>query len=269
VTTGVIERGGFALRYEDAGAGPAVIFQHGLGGDAVQVREIFPAIPPLRRITLECRAQGQSEPGPLCDFSIATFTDDVAALAGQFGIRRAVVGGISMGAAIALRLAVTRPDLVGALVLLRPAWLFAPAPDNMKPIAFVAELLRRQDARSAREAFEQSEIAHRLAREAPDNLASLRGFFDRPDSAVTAALLGAIAADGPGVAEDAVRRIAVPALVIGTEADAIHPLDLAARLTAAIPAAKLVEVTSKSVDRSRYVAECRAALSAFLAQVAR
>jgi pimeloyl-ACP methyl ester carboxylesterase len=244
MTTGLIDRGGFSLRYEDVGSGPAVIFQHGLGGDAAQVSEVFPVLPPVRRITLECRAQGKSEPGPLPELTIATFADDIAFLAAKLGIGRAVVGGISMGAATALRLAVKRPDLVGALVLCRPAWLFKPAPGNMQPIALVAELLRSMDPDLARDAFERSETAIRLARVAPDNLASLRGFFTRPNAAVTAALLGSIAADGPGVTEDEVRTIAVPTLVIGTAADAVHPFDMAAKLAATIPAAKLIEVTS-------------------------
>jgi pimeloyl-ACP methyl ester carboxylesterase len=267
VTIGLIRRGGIGLHYEDVGSGPAAIFQHGLGGDAAQIREIFPKIPPVRRITLECRAQGRSEVGPLSDFAIATFADDVAFLASELGIGRAVVGGISMGAAIALRLAVTRPNLVSALVLARPAWLFAPGPDNMKPIAFVAELLRTQDSRSALDVFERSEIASRLRREAPDNLVSLRSFFTRPDSAVTAALIGTIAADGPGLTEDDARKIDVPTLVIGCGADVVHPFALAAKLAATIPDAKLVEVTAKSADRARYVADCRSAFSDFLGTV--
>ena len=265
--SGFINRDGVALHYEDVGSGPAVIFQHGLGGDAAQVREVFPERPPVRRITLECRAQGRSAAGPVSGFTIASFAGDVAVLAGRLGIARAVVGGISMGAAIALRLAVTRPDLVGALVLARPAWLFAPAPDNMKPIAFVADLLRAHDPETARDMFERSETAARLSREAPDNLASLRGYFARPDPAVTAALLGAIAADGAGVTERDARRIAVPTLVIGCGADAVHPLGLAARLAATIPDARLIEVTSKSADRARYVAEFRSALSVFLERI--
>ncbi|MGE3831383.1 MAG: alpha/beta fold hydrolase [Parvibaculaceae bacterium] len=264
-----IDRDGVALHYEDPGSGPAVIFQHGLGGDAAQVREIFPDTPHVRRVTLECRAQGRSEPGSLADFSIATFADDVVALAAKLGIAHTVVGGISMGAAIALRLAVTRPDLISALILMRPAWLFAPGPENMKPIALVAELLRRHDPMTARDAFEQSDTAKRLAAQAPDNLVSLRGYFARSDSAVTAALLGAIAADGPRVSEDAARRIAVPTLVIGCGQDQVHPLDLAKTLASTIPGAKLVEVTSKAVDRARYVTESRAAISAFLETVIR
>ncbi len=258
------DRNGLDLRYEDMGEGPPVIFQHGLGGDAAQVAEVFPALPPSRRITLECRAHGGSQSGSLANFSIATFADDVAALADRLTLGRAVAGGISMGSAIALRLAVKRPQLVKALVLARPAWMFAPAPDNMQPIALVAELLRKHALPIAREVFEQSEVAKRLARDAPNNLVSLRGFFADHDPATRAALLGSIARDGPGVTESEARSIAVPTIVIGTSEDTIHPLTFAEALAAMVPGARFVRITSKSVDPARHAAEFRDTLSVFL-----
>ena len=154
--------------------------------------------------------------------------------------------------------------LVGGLVLARPAWLFDPAPETLRPYALAGSLLAGGDAAAARGAFERSEIAGRLAREAPDNLASLLGFFDRPQPRSTAALLTAIAADGPGVDETEARRIAVPTLVIGHDRDLVHPLAYATRLAAVIPGAELVTITSKVADRERYVAEFRSALAAFL-----
>ncbi|HET7717879.1 MAG TPA: alpha/beta hydrolase [Bauldia sp.] len=262
------ERAGVALRYEVVGKGPPVIFQHGLGGDAAQVAEVFPSAPRVRRITLECRAHGGSQSGSLSKLSIGTFTEDVAALADRLRLKRSVAGGISMGAAIAFRLAVKRPDLVYALVLSRPAWLFAPAPDNMQPIALVADLLRKHALPIAREIFEQSDVAKRLARDAPNNLVSLRGFFANHDPATRAALLGSIVRDGPGVTESEARSIAVPTLVIGTAEDTIHPLSFAETLAGIIPGARFVRITSKSADQSRHTAEFRAALSEFLREVA-
>ncbi|MCB1500082.1 MAG: alpha/beta hydrolase [Bauldia sp.] len=258
------DRSGLALRYEDVGAGPTVIFQHGLGGDVAQVREVFPATPPVRRLTLECRAHGGSESGPLSDLSIATFTDDVAALAEQVAPGPVVAGGISMGAAISLRLAVQRPDLVTALVLARPAWMFAPAPDNMGPIRLVGDLLRKHALPIARDIFEQSETAKRLARDAPGNLASLRGFFANHEPSTRAALIGSIARDGPGVTESEARAISVPTLVIGTAEDTIHPLYFAEALAAIIPGARFVRITSKSVDPLLHAEEFADVLSAFL-----
>ena len=50
-----------ALRMHDEGHGAPVVFQHGLGGDAAQVAEIFPADAAglWRRLTLECRGHGR------------------------------------------------------------------------------------------------------------------------------------------------------------------------------------------------------------------
>jgi pimeloyl-ACP methyl ester carboxylesterase len=261
---GMFDCNGIALRYVEEGEGPAVLFQHGLGGEAGQIDEIYPDDPPTRRLTLECRAHGGSQSGPLATLSIASFTDDVAALAASRGVTRAVMGGISMGAAISLRMAVTRPDLVKALVLARPAWMYAPAPDNMASIGMVAELLRKHALPIAREIFEQSEVARRLARDAPSNLASLRGFFAYHDPKTRAALVGSIARDGPGVTESEVRGITVPTLVIGTTEDTIHPLYFAEALAETIPGATFLRITSKSLDPERHNAEFRAALSDFL-----
>ena len=111
--------------------GQPVLFQHGLCGDARQPAEVFPQQTGFRRITLECRGHGASEPGDHSVFSISTFADDAIAMIEQLELAPLIVGGISMGAAIALRIAVTRPDLVRGLVIARPAWSTAAAPRNM------------------------------------------------------------------------------------------------------------------------------------------
>ncbi|MFO1208595.1 MAG: hypothetical protein U1E40_05145 [Amaricoccus sp.] len=59
----------------------------------------------------------------------------------------------------------------------------------------------------------------------------------------------------------------MPTLVIGNPRDAVHPLDLARETAAAIPTARLAEITSKSDDRDRYRSEFRAALTAFLEEI--
>lgn len=261
-------RDGVDLAYRDAGAGLPVIFQHGLGGDEAQVADVFPDLPQARRLTLECRGQGGSGYGPVERLSIATFAEDVEALADDLGIGSAVVGGISMGAALALRLAVHRPARVRALVLARPAWVSQPAPANMRPYAVVGELLMRHSPDDARRLFDDSAVAAELARLAPDNLSSLQGFFTRPDPLLFGTLLVAIAGDGPGVSEADIRAIAVPTLVIGHDHDLVHRLADAQVLAGLIPSARLCTITAKSQDRVAYQREFRACLSEFLETLA-
>ena len=258
-------KGGPRLHVDDAGgSGMAVVFQHGLCGDARQTAEVFPANSALRRITLECRGHGGSEPGDMAEFSIARFAEDVGELIALRVKAPVVIGGISMGAALAMRLAVVMPDFVRGLVIARPAWSSAAAPENMRANADVGALLGRMTQGEAHAQFMAGAVAKRLASEAPDNLASLAGFFWREPQVVTAALFQSISADGPGVTAAELSAIKVPTLVIATRMDAVHPLSLAQEIAKLIPGAMLVEITAKSQDRGLYVAEFKNVLDTFL-----
>lgn len=241
------------------GAGTPVFFQHGLCGSAGQTREVFPADPRFRLHTLECRGHGASETGPYTDFSIKTFADDVA----QRIKSPCIVGGISMGSAMALHLAIHRPDLVKALVLARPAWITANNPDNMKPNAEIGRLLATHSPERAKAIFLESETARHLAESAPDNLVSLSSFFSREPIDVTSALLTSISRDGPGVTKQQVRALKIPTLIIATGQDHIHPISHAHALHDLIDNSRLVEITPKGVDKSRYVSEFQSTLLKF------
>jgi len=264
MTVSTFRRDDAELTVFESGTGYPVVFQHGLGGDNGQVVENFPDDPAFRRLTVECRAQGGSTPGSIRPFSIAMFAADILAACDARGIERFIVGGISMGAAIALHIAHHHPERVTGLVLARPAWLFDPAPDNMRPYAEVADWMRHLPREEARSAFSQSATAAELGRDAPDNLASLLKFFARPDLATTADLLGDIAGDGPGVGESDAASLQLPTLVIGHGVDHAHPLAYAERLAAAIPSARMIEIAPKAIDKPRHIAEFRSALDSFL-----
>jgi pimeloyl-ACP methyl ester carboxylesterase len=256
MTTHTLLRDGIALSATDTGAGLPVLFQHGLGGGEAQVAEVFPE--PFRRLTVECRNHGASgDGGP---WRIATFADDALAFADARGAQTFVAGGISMGAAIALNLAARHPQRVRGLIIARPAWLDAPAPANLAVFPEAAGYLERDD----RDGFAASATAQRLAVEGPDNLASLLGFFDRPDRARLPALLRAISADGPGVTLATMRTLRVPTLVLANHLDPVHPFAIARTIAAAIPAAQCVELTPKATDRERHAQEFRAAVTTFL-----
>ncbi|MEI9422894.1 alpha/beta hydrolase [Mesorhizobium sp. Cs1299R1N1] len=253
-----------ALHVFDTGQGLPIVFQHGLGGDAAQVAQNFPDGPSRRRLTVECRAQGGASAGSERPFSIAMFADDVLAAADAAGMERFVAGGISMGAAIALRLALHHPDRVSGLVLVRPAWAFDAAPQNMQPYIEVAELIDRLPLDEARDAFASSATATRFRSEAPDNLASLLGFFERENATVFAEVMQSIANDGPGVTRAEAAGLAIPTLVIGCGIDLVHPLATARELAETIPGAAFVEVTPKALDKNSHFAEIRAAIGGFL-----
>jgi pimeloyl-ACP methyl ester carboxylesterase len=220
-------------------------------------------------VTLECRGHGQSNAGELSALSLATFAGDLEAFIDERFDKPVILGGISMGATLALQIAVRRPERISALILARPAWTVTTAPVNMQPYARVGQLLSEHEPDRARAIFEESDTARRLAVEAPDNLASLRSFFTRPPQAVTAALLTSIAADGPRVAWQEVERITAPTLVIGHGRDASHPFAYSVELSRRIPSATLVQITAKADDRAHYLSDFRRALSEFLSGITR
>ncbi len=263
----VYEHEGLRLAAWETGKRPAMVFQHGLCSDAGQPGEVFPAESGWRCVTLECRGHGGSEAGEPEEFSIATFSGDVVSMMEAWKLAPVVLGGISMGAAMALRIAALRPELVRGLVLARPAWMAENAPANMRPNALVGDLLRRLPAPEARVQFENSETVRELAGVAPDNLASLRGFFSREPVEITRELLCRISADGPGVTEEQIRAIRAPAMVIGAAKDFVHPLEMAKELASWIPAAELVEITPKAVSLEEHRMGFRAAVAAFLKRV--
>ncbi len=252
-------RDGLALVGHDVGDGPAAVFQHGLGGDESQVAEAFPP-DGFRRLTLACRGHGASAIGD--EFSIARFAEDVLAFADARGLQRFALGGISMGAAIASRIAVMAPERVSALILVRPAWTWEPAPANMRAFTTLSGYLMRGD----RAGFAASAIAKDYAINAPDNLASLFKFFEVPDPLTIAKLLAAIASDGPGITEQDVRAIKVPTLVIGNAIDLVHPLASAQLLASAIRHAQFREIAAKALDKPCHLTELRAAIGTFLLQ---
>jgi pimeloyl-ACP methyl ester carboxylesterase len=260
----VFLRDGLRLNAVKGDGATPVFFQHGLCGSAEQTIEAFPVDARFALRTLECRGHGGSEFGSEKLFSINTFSDDVDSFVEAEKTGPAVVGGISMGAAIALRLAVYKPQRMKALVLARPAWQCEAAPENLKPNAKVGALLEAFSPAEACARFMASETAKHLTATSPDNLASLQSFFAREPIAVTSALLQRIAADGPGVTPEQVKAIAVPTLIIATDHDDIHPLSHAYALKTMIPHATLTIITAKGVDKQRYLSEFRSALLQFL-----
>jgi pimeloyl-ACP methyl ester carboxylesterase len=258
-------RDGCHLAFVDEGHGLPVLWQHGLGADCSQPAEVFPNMAGIRRLTLECRGHGRSHLGDESSISIAQFTEDALALLDYLGIGRAIIGGISLGAAIALRLAALHPERALGLILARPAWVDEHGPTSLCLYQDVAHLLAAHGPKEGRARFEALPRLAEVERVSPDNAASLRWFFDRPNSYSTIALLSRIPADGPDISQEQMRSLDLPTLIIANDQDYVHPLATAQKLTSLIPAAVECKITSKTADRTCYVTEFKMALSRFLA----
>ncbi|MEE8445155.1 MAG: alpha/beta fold hydrolase [Alphaproteobacteria bacterium] len=100
-----------------AGAGPLVVFLHGIGGNKLNWDLQLPAFAPeFTAVAWDARGYGQSDDydGAL-DFS--DFSHDLARLLDHFGAERTLLCGLSMGGRIAQDFYALYPDRVAALVL--------------------------------------------------------------------------------------------------------------------------------------------------------
>ena len=86
---------------------------------------------------------GTGRIGPAAAFTFDGLADDVAALLDALNLTQPVLAvGVSMGAGIALNLALRYPARVAALALVRPAWLDQPMPVHLGAYPQIAALLR-------------------------------------------------------------------------------------------------------------------------------
>ena len=108
---------GSRLRYLVAGEGEPLVLVHGLGGAAANWLALAPLLLPGRRLIVpELPGHGGSSPLPAAP-SLSPYADRLGLLLEHESATPAAVVGHSLGGAVALRLALRRPEAVSALVL--------------------------------------------------------------------------------------------------------------------------------------------------------
>lgn len=117
-----VRANGVRLYYEEHGNGPPILGIHGTSSSAMAWQGAVDTLSELGRLIL-CDRRGctRSERPEPYETSIRQQADDAAALLTELDASPAIVIGRSYGGVVALELAVRRPELVRALVLLDPA----------------------------------------------------------------------------------------------------------------------------------------------------
>jgi pimeloyl-ACP methyl ester carboxylesterase len=231
------------FHYLDVGSGFPVVFHRGPDGDADDLANEF--VPPagIRLLSLEdpgalapVRVAGRAHARPVpfggpCSTPFDRHGDDLVALLDHLRLPSAIVGGTSVGAAVALNVAVRYPERVAGLVLSRPAWLDGPLPD------YVLDLFDR--------------IAGLLREPSPTELR-------RPGS------LPRLEQCAPLDPLPDLSSIRVPTLVLAHHQDPVHPFHYGMAHARAIPGARFDRLTPSGLDRRRQTDEIQHALTAFL-----
>lgn len=96
--------------------GPPVVFLHALGTSLRIWDEVVPFLPQYRILRLDMRGHGKSDVVP-APYSMGALIHDAERMIAFYGIKDAVVVGLSIGGLIAQGLATKRLDLVRGMVL--------------------------------------------------------------------------------------------------------------------------------------------------------
>ena len=123
-TMGSVASDGCGLYYEEAGEGMAIVLIHPAGATASTWGSVTEELARLGRVIAYDR-RGYARSGGEPARSMSTHTADAAAILESLDAAPAMVVGTSAGAAVAVDLAVRRPDLVRVVVAHEFPWRFA------------------------------------------------------------------------------------------------------------------------------------------------
>ena len=225
------DHGGARLYAYEAGDGPPLVLLHGgLANHLACWQFAAPLAARCRVITPDLRGSGRSHfAGPL---TWDTLADDISALLAHLGIARAIIGGVSLGAGVAIRVALRHPSIVAALLVLHPAHggteLGLSSPQQ--------QAMAAMDAAGRRAVAEGIEVLLPLFDALPPDVRErakrVVATYDPASVAATTAFL----ASGlqPFARGQELRAIAAPALLV-PGVDPIHPAEVAAVYRAHLP----------------------------------
>jgi pimeloyl-ACP methyl ester carboxylesterase len=227
------------LHVEANGAGTPIALAHGFGGSARNFR------PQLRTLRDRCRtlvydARGHARSGApeaAADYRPECFVADLAHVLDGAGAARAFVGGLSMGAGVALRFALVHPQRVLGLVLAA-----FPAGGGRGFAAQAGEFARVLDEQGVEAAGERFVWGKGSGLSARDAALVRQGFLEHRPHALAHVLRELIAVQ-PSVESllPELRALSIPTLVIvGARDDS--SLEASRALVEALPRARLVVV---------------------------
>ena len=118
-----VEVEGLPIHYLTAGEGPPLVLLHGAGDNALDWQWVLPDLAATHRVYAPDLPGSPDSARPTADYSPAFFERFVANFLDALDIERAVVAGNSLGGLVALRLSLSKPARVTALVLVDSAGL--------------------------------------------------------------------------------------------------------------------------------------------------
>jgi pimeloyl-ACP methyl ester carboxylesterase len=253
-----------ALAGEDLGEGRAIVCLHGLSATRRYVTHGSKALPRagFRTIAYDARGHGESQGSQDPDaYTYHHLVADLEAVMDDFNLGSAGLAGVSMGAHTAAAFALRHPERVEALVLITPGY---GGDGELGRWDEMADALERSGVEGFLEEWGAKDVSERF-RDAALEAARQRLSRHR-DLAAVAAALRTVPRSEPFSGLDALRELAMPALVVGSsdDADPTHPLALAEEWASHLPHAELLVEDEGSAPIAWQGARLSKAIARFL-----
>jgi pimeloyl-ACP methyl ester carboxylesterase len=241
------------FRLASTGTGPPVLLLHGLGGTCDQLARFSTNLVVGSLLAPDLRAHGETAlVGAPDAFHFNGFTDDLVALLDQLRYPRTAVVGVSMGAGVAVNLALRYPERVSALLLIRPAWTDEPNPAHLSALSYAGDLLQRMGSVVGARVFADSPDYRRVLGASAAAAAGLLEQFRDPLAAQRAVRLVQMPLSNPFKRLADLGALDVPATVVAAPADPLHPVEIAEAWAAHIPGSGWFETAARDRDLGAY-----------------
>jgi pimeloyl-ACP methyl ester carboxylesterase len=241
----VVERAGVRLSVEQDGEGIPVVLLHGLTATR---RYVVMGSRALQRsghrvIAYDARGHGRSSPAPAAGaYGYQELGHDLEAVLDALGVHRAVLAGASMGAHTMLWLALRRPDRVGGLVVITPAYEPGETLDRQRLARWdaLSDGLRDGGVEGFVAAYGEPQVPPAWRDSVIKVIRQRLALHEHPEAVADA--LRAVPRSRPFQTLDELAQIAAPTVVVasGDEADPGHPQAVGEAYAAMIPGARLV-----------------------------
>jgi len=259
---------GLSFYYTEIGEGTPFIFQHGLGGSVDQIEKIYSPPAGIRLITFDFCGHGKTPMGRKEQLNFRSFADDTLALMHHLQLEAAIVGGISMGAAVALNFAIRYPTRILGLILSRPAWLDGPMVNhNNRMFKSIARLIQEHGPAEGRQLFMASDLYNQLSKLSPSTAQSFLVNFSYEKASETTEKFVYLPDDSPSNSRDEWKRITTPTLVLANQSDPVHPFEYGLEYASGIIRGEFREITSKAISEDQHNKDVQKNIDKFISNL--
>lgn len=257
---------GLEFSYADAGKGLPFILLHGLGGTLEQPVGLYGEPEKgIRFLSYDLRLHGNTIVSDAYKpFSIGQLADDLASFMDELKIGSAVVGGISLGAAVAMAFALKHPERTDALLILRPAVGCEKGAANLRVYREIASFLEKEGPVRGLVDFTLTDTYRSLAANEFANAYSCLKQFSVVDTVAAVERLSAVASGTAFESFDRLAELCMPVQVAATDNDSIHLISLAKKIAESIPGAVFTEAASKNISGEEHQKQMNGIIHKFL-----